>query len=222
MLVTQTRPTLTATQPHRTEILPESLPYLELNFRVIGKTVPVDHGYKLYSALSHWQSKLHDLDNFSIQNITGIHGKQGQIYLNDRSTLRIRLPADLIPLFYHLAGKSLMIDRHKIRLGIPEISLLKPANNLRSHIVFIKGYQEPQSFLEAAERQLKQLGIQGAAKITVKTNSKFRCKTIQIKTYTVVGFGLEVTNLSDQDSLKLQTNGIGGKHKMGCGIFVPM
>lgn len=222
MLVTQTRPTLTATQPHQTEILPECLPYVELNFRVIGKTVPVDHGYKLYSALSHWQSKIHELESVSIQNITGSHGKQGQIYLNDRSTMRIRLPADLIGLFCPLAGKSLTIEQHKIRLGIPEISLLKPASNLRSHIVSIKDYEEPQSFLEAAERQLKQLGIQCTAKITVKANGNFRCKTIKIQNRTVVGFGLEVINLSDEDSLKLQTYGIGGRHKMGCGIFVPM
>ena len=37
----------------------------------------------------------------------------------------------------------------------------------------------------------------------------------------LVGFGLEILNLSDKDSLILQNFGLGGKRKMGCGIFVP-
>jgi CRISPR-associated protein Cas6 len=44
-------------------------------------------------------------------------------------------------------------------------------------------------------------------------------KVIKIKTYSVVGFSLVVTDLSDEDSLKLQIFGLGGKHHMGCGIF---
>lgn len=69
-------------------------------------------------------------------------------------------------LVYPLAGKSLRIGKHTIRLGIPEIYLLEPAERLRSRIVIIQGYQEPESFLAAAQRQLEQLGIQGKAFIT--------------------------------------------------------
>jgi CRISPR-associated protein Cas6 len=42
-----------------------------------------------------------------------------------------------------------------------------------------------------------------------------------VRQYVVVGFGVEVTGLSDEDSIKLQICGLGGKRKMGCGIFVP-
>ncbi|NJN00113.1 MAG: type I-MYXAN CRISPR-associated protein Cas6/Cmx6, partial [Phormidesmis sp. RL_2_1] len=44
-------------------------------------------------------------------------------------------------------------------------------------------------------------------------------KAIKIKSYSVVGFSLIVTDLNAEDSIKLQINGIGGKHRMGCGIF---
>jgi hypothetical protein len=46
-------------------------------------------------------------------------------------------------------------------LGIPQIYLLQPVENLRSRIVVIKGYEQPETFLAAAQRQLEKLGIQG-------------------------------------------------------------
>ncbi|MBE8970222.1 hypothetical protein IQ277_29640 [Nostocales cyanobacterium LEGE 12452] len=45
---------------------------------------------------------------------------------------------------------------------------------------------------------------------------------LKIKRFTVVGFGLEIINLSNEDSLTLLRYGIGGKRKMGCGVFVPV
>ena len=145
----------------------------------------------------------------------------GSLLLNEHSRLRIRLPADNIPLVYPFAGKSITIGKHRIRLGIPDIYLLQPVEHLRSRIVVIKGYEEPESFLQAVQRQIEQLGIQGTASIPINANGKPKRRTIKIKRFTVVGFGLEVMNLSDEDSLTLQMYGIGGKQKMGCGVFVP-
>ncbi|WP_334795477.1 type I-MYXAN CRISPR-associated protein Cas6/Cmx6 [Nostoc sp.] len=121
-----------------------------------------------------------------------------------------------------LAGKSLRIGKHTIRLGIPDIYFLQPVDKLRSRIVIIQGYQEPESFLAAAQRQLEQLGIQGKAFITKNTDGSPKRRSIKIKRFTVVGFGLEIINLSNEDSLRLLRYGIGGKRKMGCGIFVPV
>jgi len=36
-----------------------------------------------------------------------------------------------------------------------------------------------------------------------------------------VGYAVRVSGLSDEDSLKLQERGLGGKRRMGCGVFVP-
>lgn len=222
MLATQTASTATLTQTCITPTLTAAIPYVDLSFSVMGKSLPIDHGYGLFSALAHWQQELHHVESMSITAITGIPTKQGMMQLTDRSRLLIRLPVDKVRLVYPLAGKSLTIGKHKIRLGIPQMDFLQPAQTLRSHLVFIKGYQQPESFLEAAKRHLEQLGIQGNLRILTKTDGTPKRKTIKIKRFTVVGFGLEVTRLSDEDSLMLQRNGIGGKHKMGCGVFVPV
>ena len=54
---------------------------VDLCFPVIGEILPADHGYGLYSALTHWNESIHDLEGLSIQTITGIPDKQGKIYL---------------------------------------------------------------------------------------------------------------------------------------------
>lgn len=195
-------------------------PSIDLSFPVIGSTLPADHGYGLYSALTHWNQAIHALEGLSIQTITGIPDKQGKIYLTERSHLRMRLSYNDIPLVYGLAGRALTIGNHTIRLGIPQIYLIQPASKLKARIVTIKGYQEPERFLEAALRQLENLGIRGVADISM-TKDEYARKTIKIKQFTVVGFGVEISNLSDEHSLLLQQRGLGGKRHMGCGVFVP-
>ena len=71
-------------------------------------------------------------------------------------------------------------------------------------------------------RQLNDLGIQGTASIPMNVEGELDRKAIKIKRYSVIGFGLEVANLSEENSLKLQEHGLGGKRLMGCGIFEPM
>ena len=48
---------------------------------------------------------------------------------------------------------------------------------------------------------------------------EFSRKAIKIKTFSVVGFSLEVADLSDEDSIKLQALGLGGKHRIGSGFL---
>jgi CRISPR-associated protein Cas6 len=198
-----------------------AIPYVDLSFSIVGDALPAEHGYGLYSALTHWNETIHELEGLSIQTIAGIPDKKGKIYLTDRSRLRLRLPYDKLPLVYGLAGKALTIGSHTIRLGIPQIYPIQPTSKLKARIVTIKGYQEPEAFLQAALRQLEDLGITGTIVIPVDKEGKAERKTVKIKQFTVVGFTLGVFDLSDEDSIKLQIHGLGGKRRMGCGVFVP-
>lgn len=196
--------------------------YVELSFSITGQSLPADHGYGLYSAIAHLVPQVHQQDGLSILTISGIPDRQGKIFLTERSHLRIRLPYECLPMVYQLAGKQLSIGSCLIRLGIPQIFMLRPTERLRARIVTIKNHQEPESFLAAAKLQLAALGITGGAIVPLDIEGKPDRKTIKIKTYSVVGFGLEVSGLNEEDSIKLQILGLGGKHRMGCGVFVPM
>ena len=196
-------------------------PYIELAFPIIGQSLPIDHGYQLYSALKYRLTKLKDWDDTSIKTISGKldRNKRNEINLTERSKLLIRLPAEKVPFVYSFSGKYLTIGNHKIRLGIPEMNFLQPKSRLKANIVVIRRYEEPQTFLEAAQRQLNELNIQANIKLIINKNGFPKRKTIKVK-QTLIGFGIEASNLNETDSIILQEKGLGGKQKMGCGVFI--
>jgi CRISPR-associated protein Cas6 len=206
-------------KPNTQELL--NVPYVELSFGVIGETLPADHGYGLYSAIVHLCPEIHELDGVSIQTIPGKPDHQGKISLHAQSRFRVRLPYDsqLISLLLPLAGQHFRIGNHEIQLGIPQMAPIQPATMLRSRLVTIKKFQEPEPFLAAVQRQLATLEIEATAEIPTNRKGELDRKTIKIKTYSVVGFGVYITDLNEQDSMKIQIYGLGGKHRMGCGIF---
>lgn len=195
-------------------------PFVELSFPIRGQSFPADHGYGLYASLILLFPELRYTSQLSILTIPGIPDRQGKIFLTDQSHLRIRVPVSKIPLVYPLAGKKIKIGIHEVQTGIPYVSVLQPAPTLRARIVTLKGHLEPQSFLAATRRQMDALGIAGELSIPLNRDGEPSRKTIKVKRYTVVGFTTEVTGLSDEDSLKLQQWGLGGKRRMGCGVFV--
>jgi CRISPR-associated protein Cas6 len=193
--------------------------FVELSFGINGETLPADHGYGLYSAIAHLCPMVHEEEGVSISTIPGDPDRQGKIYLTKSSQLKIRLPYDKTAQILPLAGQMLKIGTHSIQLSIPQIFPLQPFDKLRSRIVTIKKFQDPEPFLEAVKRQMDALEIQGNASIPLDEAGLPLRKAIKIKKFSVVGFSVVVTDLSDEDSLKLQAHGLGGKHRMGCGVF---
>ena len=128
-------------------------------FPVKGEYLYADQNHRLLASLSQQCPAIHEIKNLSINTIAGIPDKQGKIALTKSSKLLIRLPVEAIAQVYSLAGQILTIDSYAIKLGNPELQTLQPIDILQARLVTIKGYTEPQSFLEAAQRQLKALEI---------------------------------------------------------------
>lgn len=199
-------------------------PFVDLICPVRGHDFPADHNYGLPSACFRVIPEVRDHPEIGILSIPGIRGeRKGKILLTSQSCLRIRVPVSKIPLAYPIAGKKLNVGGHEIRIGIPSIFVLKPFPTLRARIVTIKGkqYMEPDPFLLAAQNQLDALGIKGQVSIPQNRKQELMRKTIKIKRFTIIGFTTEVSGLSDEDSLKLQYQGIGGRRHLGAGIFLP-
>ncbi len=190
------------------------MPYLDLAFRLNGSTVPVDHGYALYAALSRILPEIHETENVGVHPIRGIYSGNGELQLSDFSRLILRLPDEEIRFCLKLAGKRLEMDGHPLSVGVPEIRMLLPVANLRARLVTIKGFLNEEEFLEAVKRQLQNLNID--CETVLGQRGTFRVKDKQ-----VVGFEVVVAGLTAEDSVKLQEHGLGGRRKMGCGVFVP-
>jgi len=189
--------------------------YVELQFPVMGTTLPSDHGYALYGAISKVIPEAHGADWLAVETVPGVARGDGTTQVGERATLRLRLPQDRVPLMLKLVGKRLEVGGRDIRLGAPQIFLLKPSLQLYARIVTIKGFTEPEPFLDAICRKLDEMGVRGEPVVGPR-------RVVKVGNHTIVGFALAIHELSDEGSLLLQERGLGGRRRIGCGFFNPI
>jgi CRISPR-associated protein Cas6 len=208
--------------------------FLEIQFALRGRTLPADHGYALYSAV---KKLLQDSTDNSIPkdlppdvrlcSISGIPDRAGMIYLNRGSKVRLRCPSEQIQTWYRLLQNQVFDVRgHLIRLIQPQITLPEASNALTSRLVTFKleavdHADVPRYFLESCQKGLERLDVKGQAFISSDVNGDLARRTLQVKDKKIVGYGVVVEGLSQEDSLKLQWHGLGGRQHFGCGWFYP-
>jgi CRISPR-associated protein Cas6 len=204
------------------------MPIINLHYPVTGSTLPTDHGYALYGALARVVPDLHLKDTqIQIGPIMARYGGQGQLRIEEQGGwLRLRLPAEQIGQVLPLAGKQLELDGQRLRVGVPKVLTLITAPALAAKVVLIKPHVEANAFLDAVRQKLTELGIKGEPAIPLvrigQHAGKPRRLVVRIHGKRIVGYGLQVTSLTAEESLKLQEIGLGGRRKMGCGFFVPL
>jgi CRISPR-associated protein Cas6 len=210
---------------------------IDVSFRVMGNSIPLDHGYALYSTLSALFPELHTADWLAIHPISGFPLGGKSLQITNGSRLRLRIPHERLVEVIPLAGKQLVLanasNHFAIRLGVPEVYTLHPSPLLASRCVVIKVSEAEKShrspdremFLVAIKTQMTEQGIEGDAWIDDRRDSRGRelsRRIMRLKGKSIVGYSVRVSGLSDEDSLKLQEVGLGGRRRMGCGIFVPV
>jgi CRISPR-associated protein Cas6 len=191
------------------------MPYVDLAFRVMGAHLPVDHGYALYAAISRLIPSLHETRDIGVHPVRGRYAGSGLLHLGSSSRVTLRLPHDRVRPFFMLAGRVLDVDGHRIRIGVPEMRVLRGAATLFSRLVTIKGFMEPEAFLGAAQRQLRAIDVTAH----LRTGNR---RTFRVKDKQVVGFEVTATGVDATASLRLQEHGLGGRRHMGCGVFAPV
>jgi CRISPR-associated protein Cas6 len=202
--------------------------FVDVHFPLRGTSLPTDHAYALYAALSGAARELHATEtNWRVAGIPGRFAGDGLLRLvPQRSRLRFRLPAEHIPLLLPLAGQTLTVAGHPLRLGVPTVRPLVPAAALIARAVVIKGFLEPGPFLTAVRRQLDALGVAGEAALPLTRHGTRQGQPhrhiLRIKDKQVVGYAVQVTGLTAEESLTLQERGVGGRGHLTCGFFVPL
>lgn len=210
------------------------MPVMDVQFKLTGKQIPVDHGYRLFSAVSELVPGLHQRDGVGIAPIFGRLAGNRSLAIGENSFLTIRLPSEQIAWVLPLAGKALRIGEGEIRIGVLQTKALVPKARLYSHLVVIKGFMEPDTFLEAARRQLVEMDVKGSPSLVEQSHiaeantsqqsgshSHYLRRTVRIHDKEIVGFALRVEDLTAEESVRLQEKGTGGRRRFGCGFFLP-
>lgn len=198
-------------------------PVVVVSFPAQGRQLPADHGYALYSAIARQLPALHGASWLGLELLSGVPWRAGLVALPTRGAqLRLRIPAERYGDVLPLAGKRLDIAGNTLRLGIPFARQLQPAASLYARCVTIKNHTEAEPFLDAARLQLESLGLDAALELPLDEQGRYRRRVVTIRDKRVVGFSLAAHGLSDEDSIRLQSVGLGGRRAMGCGIFNPI
>ena len=179
---------------------------LEIQFALRGKTLPADHGYALYSALKKTVLEKKDLPpEVLLCSIPGVLDKNGIIYLNRYSRLRLRCPAEESQYWYRLLqNKVLDIRGHLIRLVQPRLTLPQPSKILKARLVTFKleniaHHDLPCYFLESCRKALEQLDIQAQVFIDSNSNGDLARRSLKVKNKHIVGYGVVVEGLKEKE-----------------------
>jgi CRISPR-associated protein Cas6 len=197
--------------------------HIDLAFPIRGRTIPTDHGYALYGALSRLVPSIHRADWIAIHGIAGKH-LGNELSVESRGVLRLRIPSDKIAVLLAVVGTTIEVAGHSLEIGAPTVHTLAPAATLDSRLVVIRltgGVAKPfnrvvfeERFTAEARRQLAKHGVRGELELCGR-------QSLRVGGQRVLGHSVRVWGLSPEDSMKLQICGIGGKRTMGCGIFRP-
>jgi CRISPR-associated protein Cas6 len=209
--------------------------FLELQFSLRGQTLPADHGYALYSCVKkicqdNSQIILNE-NNLSpeilISSIPGIPDRSGIIYLDRNSRFRLRCPAEFAQIWYRLLHNQVLdIRGHLIRLIQPRLTLPRHSEVLRARLVTFRlqrwnSNEEPLYFLQSCQNALDKMEIKARAFIDSDPNGDLALRAIKIREKNVLGYGVILKGLNEEDSLKIQGSGLGGRKHFGCGWFYP-
>ena len=192
----------------------ENDPKVDLCFSIRGKTVPVDHGFDLYSCISRLLPLFHEAQDVGLKLIRGRYMGDGLLSIQPNSWLVFRLRSTGLSPYINLAGNTLDLRGHLIQIGVPKTRALNPSPILYSHLVTTRNGQDQERFLMEINRQLSEMAVKAEVQLGDR-------KTFTIHDKKVVGYSMQCLGLSDEDSIKVQEQGLGGRRKMGCGFFGP-
>lgn len=200
---------------------------VDLAFPVTAGRVPVDHGYALYSALAERVAELHMAPWLAVHPLSGRRVGETTLILTRQSAVTLRLPASKAGVALRLAEQTIRVGGELFHLGSPTMRALEPFPSLFAWQVAIRLTHPPkngegvldvlefrQAFETEARRQLTALKVGGVAKVLGK-------RQLKVKGQVIIAFSVEIEDLNRDDSIRLQAHGIGGKRRMGCGVFRP-
>ncbi len=180
---------------------------LDLSFRIRARTLPVDHAHALSAALLEALPWLADEPRAGIHLIHVAESGNGWfrpedpdtelLHVSRRTRMSLRLPRERVADARALTGQRLDVAGVFARYVVAEPD------------------EEETAFLERAAAGLRELGV-GVRKLMAGRPHRFRLPEGFLHTRSLM-----VADLSPEESVRLQQEGLGDGRKLGCGLFLP-
>jgi CRISPR-associated protein Cas6 len=194
-------------------------------FPLLGDCVFAGYNYPLYAALKMLRFELFTDPEVGIGNISEVEPmRRGLLLITKRSRLRIRAPHYFASGLTDQCNRPIRVGSHIVKLGLPQLCPINPSSGLWAEFVapkslsFRHGDRQPTHreflgwFADKLRRKLKAT----RAEIIVG-----RSRLMPMGDYPATkGYAVQIEGLSDDQSMQLQIDGIGGRRHMGGGMFI--
>ena len=189
---------------------------IDLQFDLIGTTIPADNAQLLSDALLKRLPWLGDHAGAGIQLLKGTESNGGDVTLNinRRTKLFMRVPKARVDDLQVLRGQSLDLMGHSLQIGNFKTRAFSPFAHIYAHFVDTGSAGEEQ-FVQDVMRELD-------------GHFKLRCgficgrqQTMQSTSGPLYGYSLMLHDVPPHKSLQIQDEGLGRNRLLGCGIYIP-
>lgn len=192
-----------------------SLRSVDAVFPLSGGQIPAEHSYALYGALSSRFPNLHEADWLGVHPIFGRLVADHRLRLTSRSELRLRVPVDRLGDVARFAKTKLYLHDTPVQVGHLDVRTLEPAAELLCPRVLFSHRVTEEEFAASLSFHLTRLGIRSDCALYRPAPS------LELKGLHLVAFAVRLSGLSPDESARILFYGLGGKRRMGCGLFGP-
>ena len=199
---------------------------IDLSFKVNCKQIKLDHAWALTEALNDLLPWLKDEPQSAIHHIYIPQSGNGWVRADDfedeliqlsrRTRLKIRVPKSRLEEVQSLTGKTINIDGNDLTFGQSDQQLLSTLTTIVARHVHIPDTDDDENaFLHAAHKEIQAMGI-NVRKMLCGKSHQLKTPDGVIKTRSLM-----IADITPEESVKLQENGIGHFYTYGCGVFIP-
>ena len=197
---------------------------VDMAFNIQCRSLPVDHAYALSQAI------LRALPWFASEERAGLHTihvaesangwmrpdhADDLLYLSRRTKLTLRVPKHRIEDTAKLTGQKLDIGGNAMLVEKASIKMLSSLPTVFARYVVTPDGANEDTFLQTSLAQLNEMGIRpkkmlcGIERVILTPHRPLRTRSLML------------AELSAEESVKLQQQGLSSDYKLGCGIFIP-
>lgn len=184
---------------------------VDFSFEIRGQSLPGDYPVELEAAILELLPWAGNDPFFGIHPVNAPLTDAGYM-LSRRSRLQLRAFASRASELAELTGQELHFGDARVTIGAVTERPVKPFATLRAQLV-VNSLADEVAFIDDIGMQLEVLAIKGGV-ICGKAAS------VHSRSGRLGGFAVVVHDLSPSHSLRLQTIGLGGARRLGCGLFV--
>lgn len=186
----------------------------DLIFDLTGDRLPLDPAYPLWRAVVAVLPWLETEAGAGIHPVRGTAAGDGTMLLARRTKLVVRLPATRVGAALALSGRTLAVGDSPLMVGAGRERPLQPSRTLHAEVAAATPDTVEADFLDQIGHLLDELGVAGKPLCGKR-------RTLTTEGRQIAGFSLVLHDLKAEQSLLVQTAGLGGHRELGFGIFVP-